>query len=704
MTKTKRSTKRSLLMCGLVLLVCVTMLIGSTFAWFTDSVTSANNKIVAGNLDVQLLMYNGSEYVDISDSTAPIFGEGSIATANNAETLWEPGKTQVAYLAIKNNGNLALKYTVGLDVQNVSKNLYEVMKYAITPDAQGTAPLTSWDAAAAKNVVVGTQSVSGNVDLGVGATHYFALSIHMDEEAGNDYQGGKVNFDINVMATQNTVESDSFNNMYDEGADYDGEISSAASLSAAFANGGTYKLIGDVAVDDIVVIPEGKEVVLNLNGNTISKTIDSGVVVRNYGTLTLAGEGTIDGTIGNYAIRTEAGSNLTINEGIVVDGGFGAVSCFGGTLTINGGDFSNEESNTTHYVLYATNNSTVVINGGTFTFGADQYAGANGSPILASTNGSTIEINGGTFDATGGSALCYNANNIVIKGGTFKNRAYNTYGGNIEGKLADGYAVVANNDGSYTVIKGAVVSNATGLSNALASGKDVMLAGNVAVSAPTVMKGGSLDGQGYTIDGSALSYNNADCAITTKGGKISNLTIVGKSSSGGTRALGSGSTGDYVLSEDLYIDNVTLKSNFYGINGSGVAGTSVYVTNSTVYGWHSFSGIDMFSFDNCTLGMGTGENECYDGYLVVYGNTSFKDCTFEGVFDMGARMNNNTGMVEGAGSVVTFENCYYDGVKVTADNFVDFFYYGPGDARDFGYLMANFTIVVDGVVVDNSAY
>lgn len=217
MTKTK-STKRALLLSALSLLMCVSMLIGSTFAWFTDSVTSAGNKIVAGALDVQLLMDADRDgtYDDISNSASPIFGEGSIAQSDNAETLWEPGKTQVAYLAIKNNGNLDLKYTVGLNVQDVSKHLYEVMEYAIVADADKDTPVTSWTSG--KSVVVGTQSVSGDVELKAGATHYFALAIHMDEQAGNEYQGGEVNFDLTVLATQLASESDSFDNQYDKAA------------------------------------------------------------------------------------------------------------------------------------------------------------------------------------------------------------------------------------------------------------------------------------------------------------------------------------------------------------------------------------------------------------------------------------------------------------------------------------------------------
>ena len=54
-----KSTKRSLLLSVLSLMLCITMLLGTTYAWFTDSVTSGKNKIVAGNLDVELTHNNG---------------------------------------------------------------------------------------------------------------------------------------------------------------------------------------------------------------------------------------------------------------------------------------------------------------------------------------------------------------------------------------------------------------------------------------------------------------------------------------------------------------------------------------------------------------------------------------------------------------------------------------------------------------------
>ncbi len=220
MTKTK-STKRALLMSALALLMCVSMLIGSTYAWFTDSVTSANNKIVAGNLDVGLYLWTAAgEKVEITDESAPIFGAGSIAQNKNAETLWEPGKTQVAYLSIKNNGTLDLKYKVAINVEDVAKDLYKAMEYAIVPDAT-FGEVTSWTGG--KTVTTGINATDANdVALKKGEEHFFALSIHMQEEAGNEYMNGQVNFDIKVLAGQLTSEEDSFGPDYDKLASYPG--------------------------------------------------------------------------------------------------------------------------------------------------------------------------------------------------------------------------------------------------------------------------------------------------------------------------------------------------------------------------------------------------------------------------------------------------------------------------------------------------
>ena len=188
MTK-KRSTKRALISSILALCLCFTMLIGTTYAWFTDSAVSADNKIESGTLDVDLLLWDGQQYVDISENQDPIFGTAGLAQ-DSLDTLWEPGKTQVAYLAIKNNGSLALNYRVNLFVTDYTKNLYEVMEYDIIPNAAEGTGVTEWTG--------GTSVVPGNnktqakdVVLAANATHYFALAVHMDELAGNEYQDAR---------------------------------------------------------------------------------------------------------------------------------------------------------------------------------------------------------------------------------------------------------------------------------------------------------------------------------------------------------------------------------------------------------------------------------------------------------------------------------------------------------------------------------
>ena len=224
----KKSTKRALITSILSLALCMSMLIGTTFAWFTDSVTSANNKIQAGNLDVDLYMWNGTEEanrVEITNESAPIFGSANSLSAqnNNADTLWEPGKTQVAYLSIKNNGSLDLKYKVAIDVTNPvdGKELYKVMQYAITPDAKYSVNAPAWTTGS--DVVEGENISTTDVALKAGQEHFFALSVHMKEDAGNEYMNGKVEFDISVLAGQLASELDAFNNSdYDQYAGYPG--------------------------------------------------------------------------------------------------------------------------------------------------------------------------------------------------------------------------------------------------------------------------------------------------------------------------------------------------------------------------------------------------------------------------------------------------------------------------------------------------
>ncbi|MBQ9557103.1 MAG: hypothetical protein IJU94_00670, partial [Clostridia bacterium] len=230
MTK-KKSAKRAFISSFMSFVMCFAMLAGTTFAWYTDSVTSSGNKIIAGSLDIELWKYepdtsvegrDAEGYVNISESGAPIFQSANLAQ-NSTATLWEPGKTQVAYLKIKNNGDLALKYSVAIDVRNIAKDLYKVMKYAIVPDATQAVGVSSWTgipAASVTSVVPGTNPTGfSDITMPKEAVHAFALVIHMDEEAGNEYMAGEVDFDLRVLATQEAYEADSFGTDYDANAE-----------------------------------------------------------------------------------------------------------------------------------------------------------------------------------------------------------------------------------------------------------------------------------------------------------------------------------------------------------------------------------------------------------------------------------------------------------------------------------------------------
>ncbi len=213
-----KATKKAMLSSLLALVLCFAMLLGTTFAWFTDSAVSSDNKIKAGTLDVQLYKWTGTDASEeITALSDPLFTE---------DTIWEPGRTEVVYLSIKNNGTLDLKYKVALETKEVSAHdLREVMSYAITPDAE-YGEVTGWLQNGETEETLDTEEAitvaTENVALEAGAEHFFALSVHMDEEAGNEYMGESIAFDIRVLAGQLASEEDGFGNPnYDTDAEYD---------------------------------------------------------------------------------------------------------------------------------------------------------------------------------------------------------------------------------------------------------------------------------------------------------------------------------------------------------------------------------------------------------------------------------------------------------------------------------------------------
>ena len=224
MFKTK-STKRALLMSGLALIMCVAMLAGSTFAWFTDSVTSAGNKIQAGTLKLDLeLLNDAGVFESIKDNRDPLFNYNR----------WEPGYTEVKVLKVENEGSLALKWVAKFTSQKELSKLAEVIDVYVLPSetvlSKPGRDLAGYTKVGTLNNFINTISETTYGTLLAGQEAYLGIALKMQETAGNEYQGLDLGgeFDITIFATQYTYESDSFDELYDVNAEFDAQFEQSA--------------------------------------------------------------------------------------------------------------------------------------------------------------------------------------------------------------------------------------------------------------------------------------------------------------------------------------------------------------------------------------------------------------------------------------------------------------------------------------------
>ena len=357
----RKSTKRALLGSVMAMVLCLAMLVGATFAWFTDTASTGVNKIQAGNLDVQLVDENGNSL----EGKTLEFKKAANAAEGEA-VLWEPGCTyELPAVYVKNNGKLALKYKVAITGINGSAKLNEVIDWTIN-DAD----------------------LSADHSLSAGATSE-ALTIkgHMKESAGNEYMNESIDgIAITVYATQDTVESDSFTNQYDKNAAY--PVVNVTELKEPLTNGGVVAVTKDIHTNNIEDTAAARIVIsqpttLNLEKKIITpdnmgnnNTNFCALIVDADTTINAGENGGIDtGVNGGYGINVRNGATLTINGGYYYGGGT-AVQVQEGTLIINGGTFACEPYSSPTYgynflincldSAYKNGTAKVIINGGTF--------------------------------------------------------------------------------------------------------------------------------------------------------------------------------------------------------------------------------------------------------------------------------------------------------------------------------------------------
>lgn len=510
----KRSTKTSLLMSVVAMLLSVSMLMGSTFAWFTDSVTATNNVIVSGNLDVELYYQN-----DVTGNTwKPVDSNSNIF---KADTLWEPGHVEVIELKVVNAGTLALKYQLGINIVNEigSTNvegapfkLSDFIKFGIV---EGDTDFNRAEAVAAVEStakLLKDAYTSDIIDLlplnsaNTDNNDIVTVVVYMPESVGNEanYRGSSVptiNLGINLLATQYTYEKDSFDEKYDKDANVVATVASLDEFTEALSfakDGDTIALANDITDTDGLLLTD-RVLTIDLNGKTL--TVSEG------------------SSINNRNLKINGSSNVTIKNGTLVAGGnmtsgsYGAIRTEGtANVTLDNVKLYNYRGN--GFNVKALGNSTVTINDSEI---YSQYGGG------VEAAGGTIELNNVTINQQGVySAADWNSVPIGVNGGgTVIVNSGNYYASTIatDANAPEGnWVAYVMSSGGNLIINGgnfeAVVSNTAAASNACG----IICADRAAVV--------EINGGNFTSNGAILDMRNnpgtaPNPVATLKGGSFS---------------------------------------------------------------------------------------------------------------------------------------------------------------------------------------
>ncbi|MBE7068788.1 MAG: hypothetical protein E7381_05755, partial [Clostridiales bacterium] len=488
-------TKKALLTSALALTLSSSMLVGTTFAWFTDSVTSTGNKIVAGTLKVDLELLGKDGWKSIKESKAPIFNYDN----------WEPGYTDVKILKVENEGSLALKWKAKFVSDEELSALANVIDVYVNPSETELTYPTDRTVIGAGYEYVGTvadfvntieETTYGTLkaDGETGDEAYLGIALKMQESAGNEYQGMSLgDFDIQIVATQLAYEGDSFGTDYDEDASLNfAPVSNANELKIALANKEeNIVLTQDIIVDQNFTVDY--DVHIDGAGYTLCRTDGTAL-------MTLA---TNEPTIYTGNIFTvKAGKTFTI-ENVTMDGGAvwsGEVNATLGRGTVNTGVVA------TGAMISTEGNANVVL-------GEDvvlQNHGSNSAVISLATRGNgTLTINGAKIlnnSVTNGAVIWLGGATIMNDGEISGNsgtlggifRSVDSYGSYNVSVTVNGGKITHN-----TAPTGGVIWSGNSLTVTFAGGE---IAYNHATSGGGVVWGGSSDK--YYITGDVQIHHN----------------------------------------------------------------------------------------------------------------------------------------------------------------------------------------------------
>lgn len=374
MKDNRTSVKRSLFVSAIALTLTAALLIGTTFAWFTSTASTGVSSVEAGKLKVTLL--KGDQELSNADVLTWQKAEGQTATA-----LWEPGCTyNLEPLTIKNTGSLALKYKIVITGIKGDAELNNVIDWTVNDTA-----------------------LDADHPLAVGASDTLAISGHMQETAGDTYQGKTIDgISITVVATQDTVEYDSTTKTYDKFATYpDVEVKKVTAGDSATVSAEVKDVIASATKPTQIVLPENAEVI-------IDSSVGSGKDIKFTGSK----DSVVKFQTANGALSYQDNANLTF-EGITVTAdGTKGLCARGGSATFTDCTITGE--------LKQTIGGTFSFKGCVFEQTDDQYAISQ-----LGYGSSDVIIEDCTFNVNGKAIKIYSEGstpvNLTVKNCTFNN-------------------------------------------------------------------------------------------------------------------------------------------------------------------------------------------------------------------------------------------------------------------------------------------
>ncbi len=205
-----KSKVRTLLMACVMIMLCAAMIVGGTYALWSDNV-KVENHLTSGTLQVKLerisltktYLDDETGYLVTTDPDTTIVDFTDTNTADDnvfgiEDEKVVPCSEYEAKLRLTNNGDVAFTYDVIIKLDSESNALAEQLKVYIDGEDKGTLDQYAVDGKA----IISTQTMAKN-----DTAKEFTIKIHFinDDNVNKDAQGKEVKFDLLVNAVQKTT-------------------------------------------------------------------------------------------------------------------------------------------------------------------------------------------------------------------------------------------------------------------------------------------------------------------------------------------------------------------------------------------------------------------------------------------------------------------------------------------------------------------